>query len=111
MRTAVGLKGYFLNRLSKAARASFCPRGDWLGPGDGGVASGEPSRATVTRGSNSAHSLAWSFIAILAGTGFKHWKSLDGSKWAHCLQQCKAAPHFGQLPRKSMSGGKAVEQL
>ena len=40
----------------------------WLG----GLAAGEESRATVTRGLNIAHSLALSFTGIRSGIGFKH---------------------------------------
>ena len=36
---------------------------------------------------------------------------MEGSKCEHCLQQCRAAPHFGQLPSKSISGSSVVEQL
>jgi len=43
--------------------------------------------------------------------GFKHWKRVEGSKFAHCLQQCNAAPHLGHLPFQSTPGGNAVEQL
>jgi hypothetical protein len=43
--------------------------------------------------------------------GFKHWKRVDGSKWEHCLQQCKGALHFKQLPLKSIPLGNWVVQL
>jgi hypothetical protein len=69
------------------------------------------SRATVTRGENHSHSLAWSFEAILVGMGFRHWKRVEGSKCAHCLQQCSGTPHLGQLPLKSAPLGSAVAQL
>ena len=36
---------------------------------------------------------------------------MDGSKCAHCLQQCKSALHFGHLPFQSTSGERVVEQL
>ena len=65
----------------------------------------------VTRGANSAHSLALSFSAILAGMGFRHWNRVDGSKCVHCLQQCSSALHLGQVPVKSVPGGSVVEQL
>ena len=69
------------------------------------------SLATVTRGLKSSQVLAWSFAATRTSTGFRHWYRVDGSKCAHCLQQCSAEPHFGQLPWKSTSGGSVVEQL
>jgi hypothetical protein len=69
------------------------------------------SRATVTRGEKSAHSFAWSLMAMRKGIGFKHWKRVDGSKWAHCLQQWSAVLHLGQGPLKLVPGGKVVEQL
>jgi hypothetical protein len=67
---------YFLNKLSKAARASVCVRGAMAGlllsaftnAGEGGKA----SRATVTRAENSSHSLAWSFTGIRTATGLRH---------------------------------------
>ena len=69
------------------------------------------SRATVTLGENNAHSLAWSFTGMRTGIGFRHWNRVDGSKCAHCLQQCSAALHFGHGPLKLVPGGKVVEQL
>jgi len=69
------------------------------------------SRATVTRGENSSHGFAWSFDAIRTGTGFRHWNRVEGSKCAHCLQQCSGTPHLGQLALKSIPGGRAVAQL
>lgn len=69
------------------------------------------SRATVTRGLNRSHSLAVSFGEIRTGIGFRHWKRVDGSKCAHCLQQCNATPHLGQFPRQSTSEESCVEQL
>src|SRR5262249_13851249 len=53
----------------------------------------------------------WSFTAMRTGIGFTHWKRVEGSKWAHCLQQCKSAPHFGHLLFQSKSEGNVVEQL
>jgi hypothetical protein len=72
---------------------------------------GNPSRATVTLGENKLHWFPASLIGIRSGIGFKHWKRVDGSKCAHCLQQCNAVPHFGQFRRKSVSAGKAIAQL
>src|SRR5271163_4084519 len=69
------------------------------------------SRATVTRGLNSSHSFAPSLGEMRTGIGFRHWNRVEGSKWAHCLQQCKATPHLGQLARQSTSEDKVVEQL
>jgi hypothetical protein len=43
--------------------------------------------------------------------GFRHWKRVDDSKWAHCLQQCNGVPHFGQGPLNEVPGGSVVEQL
>src|ERR1019366_7791627 len=36
---------------------------------------------------------------------------MEGSKCEHCLQQCSSALHFGQLPARSVSGGRVVAQL
>src|SRR5665811_1245267 len=36
---------------------------------------------------------------------------VEGSKCEHCLQQWSSALHFGQLPARSVSGGKVVAQL
>src|ERR1039457_792229 len=36
---------------------------------------------------------------------------MEGSKCEHCLQQWSSALHFGQLPARSVSGGKVVAQL
>ena len=69
------------------------------------------SRATVTRGENSAQSLALSFTGIRTGIGFKHWNLVEGSKCEHCLQQWRSALHLGQVPVKSVSAGSIVEQL
>ena len=69
------------------------------------------SRATVKRGENNVHSFAWSLSARRTGIGFRHWKRVDDSKFTHCLQQCNAAPHFGQLPVKSVPGCNVVAQL
>ena len=103
----------FLNSASNALRASPGLRGAGPCPltGEGGWAEGDASRATVTRGSNSVHSLALSFTGILTGMGFKHWKRVEGSKCAHCLQQCSAAPHLGQLPVNAVPLGSCVAQL
>ena len=64
----------FLNSASKALRASEELRGPWplLAEGAGGGAEGDASRATVTRGSNSVHSLALSFDGMRTGIGFRH---------------------------------------
>jgi hypothetical protein len=91
-------ESYFLNSALKALRASVELRGVWSFTGAGGGAEGDASRATVTRGSNNVHSLALSFSGMRTGIGFRHWKRVEGSKWEHCLQQCRAAPHFGQFP-------------
>jgi hypothetical protein len=69
------------------------------------------SLATVTRAEKSVHSLCRSFATIRTGTGLVHWNLVDDSKWAHCLQQWRAALHLGQLPVKSVPGGRVVEQL
>src|ERR1700691_3964827 len=70
-----------------------------------------PSLTTVSRGINDWQLLAPSFGEIRSGIGFKHWKRVDGSKCAHCLQQCNSAPHFGHFPFQSTSPCSAVEQL
>jgi hypothetical protein len=70
----------FLNSLSKALRASSGLRGAGAAPaggpgGAGGAAEAPlvvPSRATVTRGVNSAQSFRLSFIAIRTGMGLRH---------------------------------------
>ena len=76
-----------------------------------GVGLLEPSRATVTRGEKSVHSLAWSFKGILTGIGFMHWKRVEGSKCEHCLQQWSCVPHFGHGPLNDVPGCSVVEQL
>jgi hypothetical protein len=43
--------------------------------------------------------------------GFMHWNRVEGSKCEHCLQQWSSALHLGQLPKKSVPGGKVVAQL
>jgi hypothetical protein len=101
---------YFLNRLSNATRASLGLRGAGAFCGSGTLALAA-SRATVTRGLNHVHSFGWSFPAIRAGIGFRHWNRVDGSKWAHCLQQCSETPHFGHKPLKSVPFGSAMAQL
>jgi len=72
----------FLNRLSKAARASLALRGSTIcGTGAAtGCGAETPSRATVTRGLNSSHVLTVPFGEIRTGTGFRHWKRVEGSK-------------------------------
>jgi hypothetical protein len=60
---AIGWVGpsYFLNKLSKAARASSALRGAGITPLPGvcdNVPVGAESRATVTRGENSSHVFA-----------------------------------------------------
>ena len=55
---AARLPVYFLNKLSKAARASLALRGDGtmpLSPTFAALPEGRASRATVTRGENSSH--------------------------------------------------------
>lgn len=111
---ATGAPFYFLKRLSNAARASSALRGAAtfpLSPTFTTGAEGSTSRATVTRGEKSWHVFAWSFMAMRSGIGFRHWKRVEESKCTHCLQQCSAAPHFGQFPLKSMSGGRVTAQL
>jgi len=113
-RSGAALPAYFLNKLSKAARASVALRGEAaipLSPTFATLPDGSASRATVTRGEKSSHVFIWSFSAIRAGIGFRHWKRVEESKCMHCLQQCRAAPHFGQLPRMSTSGGSVTVQL
>jgi len=100
---------YFLNRLSNAARASLGVRG--VGLAVMLTLAEVASLATVTRGLNHVHSLAWSLTAIRAGMGFRHWNRVEGSKCAHCLQQCSAALHFGHVPLKSVPAGNVVAQL
>jgi hypothetical protein len=50
-------------------------------------------------------------MGIRAGIGFRHWNRVEGSKCAHCLQQCSGDPHLGQFPFQSRSEGSVVEQL
>jgi len=98
-----------LKSLSKAARASEELRGAGL-TGSNDRSEYVASLATVTRLPKEAHSFAWSFEGIRTWIGFRHWNRVDGSKCAHCLQQCSAAPHFGQFPLKSVPFGKVVAQ-
>ncbi len=112
------LRVYFLNRRSKASRASLALRGGGVfAPGTGarplpGICADDASRATVTRGENSVHTFAWSFKGMRTGIGLLHWKRVEGSKWEHCLQQWSAVPHLGHLPSKdAVSGSSVVEQL
>src|ERR1051326_31611 len=85
-----GRGGYsFLNRRSKALRASSALRGAG-GPACTGGAAAErpllvPSRATVTRGLNRLQVLALSLIAIRPGIGVRRWKRQDGSQPVHCF--------------------------
>ena len=83
----VCLAVYFLNRFSKAARASLGRR----------LAGVEVSFSRVTRISYNVHSLRASFFAIRSFTGCMHSKRLPGSKYAHCLQECSSKPHFGHF--------------
>jgi len=63
----------FLNRLSKMARASVALLGaGTLGAMDALPLAGAASRATVTRGLKSSHSLDASLGEIRTGTGFRH---------------------------------------
>jgi hypothetical protein len=71
--------GYFLNRLSKAARASSGVRGASVET-TGEEAALEVSRATVTRGLNHSHSFALSFDGMRSRIGFRHWNRAEGSK-------------------------------
>ena len=45
------------------------------------------------------------------GTGLTHWKRVEGSKYAHCLQQWSAVWHLGHSAGKSEPAGSVVEQL
>jgi hypothetical protein len=67
---------YFLNKLSKAVRASLAFRGaGTLSPFTVTLGAGPtfaPSFATVTRGRKSSQVFAWSFTGILTGIGFTH---------------------------------------
>jgi hypothetical protein len=65
---------YFLNSRSNASRASLALRGGGVLMFVTGRGPCEKlaSRATVTRGENNEHSLAWSFTAMRAGTGLLH---------------------------------------
>src|SRR5690349_20909734 len=75
--------GYFLKRLSKAARASLGLRGVGVEAAiTGPLLAGAASRATVTRGLNNWQSFVWSLRGIRTGMGFRHWKRVDGSKCA-----------------------------
>jgi len=107
-------RAYFLNRLSNAARASLALRGAWLipfSPALPAVPEGRASRATVTRGEKYSHVLAWSLRGMRRGIGLTHWNRVEGSKFTHCLQQCRAAWHFGHSPLKSISAASVTPQL
>jgi hypothetical protein len=113
-RARTSLRAYFLNRLSNAARASVALRGAELvpfSPTRPAVPEGSASRATVTRGEKKSHVLAWSLRGMRIGIGLTHWNRVDGSKFTHCLQQCRAAWHFGHSPLKSISAANATPQL
>ena len=46
------------------------------------------------------------------GMGLTHWKRVEGSKYAHCLQQCRAVWHLGHSAGKSepaVKRGGAIE--
>lgn len=110
----VTFRAYFLNRLSNAARASLALRGPWLIPFSPALLAppeGCASRATVTRGEKKSHVLVWSLRGMRIGIGLTHWNRVEGSKFTHCLQQCRAAWHLGHSPLKSISAGKVIPQL
>src|ERR671913_508891 len=75
----------YLNRSSKALRA--------LAGGADLV-----SRSTVVLGSKNVHALRTSFGETLAGTGCWHSNAEPVSKWRHCAQACRSAPHRVQRP-------------
>jgi hypothetical protein len=105
-----------LKSRANASRASAALRG-WgtLAPAIGGRFTCDPalltSLATVTRAEKREHSFGWSLATMRTGTGLLHWKRVEDSKCAHCLQQCKAAAHLGHFPVKSVPGGRVVAQL
>jgi len=84
---------YFLNKFSKAARAS-------LGRKLAGV---DVSFSRVTRISKSAHSFRASFFAMRSLIGCMHSKRLPGSKCVHCLHECNSNPHFGHCPSPELA--------
>jgi len=90
---AQSVEHYFLNKFSKAARAS-------LGRKLAGV---DVSFSRVTRISKSAHSFRESFFAMRSLTGRMHSKRLPGSKYAHCLHECNSKPHFGHCPSPELA--------
>jgi hypothetical protein len=107
-------RAYFLNRLSNAARASVALRGAWLipfSPPLPAAPEGWASRATVTRGEKKSQVLAWSLRGMRSGIGLTHWNRVEGSKFTHCLQQCRAAWHLGHSPLKSISAANVTPQL
>ncbi len=79
---------YFLNKLSNAVRASFGRR----------LAGVEVSFSRVTRISYNPHAFRSSFFAIRSFTGCMHSNRLPGSKYVHCLHECRSNPHFGHFP-------------
>jgi len=85
---------YFLNKLSNAARALLGRR----------LAGVEVSFSRVTRISYNGQSLRSSFLAIRTVTGCMHSKWLPGSKYMHCLQECKSNPHLGHRPSGGIPG-------
>lgn len=88
---------YFLNRFSKAARAS---RGF----------DEEVSRSIVVRWAKKEHSLRASFLGIRAVIGLVHSKRLPVSKKVHCLQLCSSAPQLGHLDCRSIPSGRIAAQ-
>ena len=66
--------GYFLNKLSKAARASLALRGARVVLFSAGLLDGPAgsSRATVNMGVKKSHVFAWSLRGIRSGIGFRH---------------------------------------
>src|SRR5271166_2102891 len=68
---------YFLNKFSKAVRASFGRN----------VAGVEVSFSRVTRISYSSQLLRASFLAMRSFTGCMHSSRLPGSKYVHCLHE------------------------
>src|SRR5687768_14993553 len=75
----------YLNRSSNALRA--------LAGGADLV-----SRSTVVRGSKNVQVLRASFGETRAGTGCWHSNAEPVSKWRHCAQACRSAPHRVHRP-------------
>src|SRR6266850_898499 len=82
---------FFLNRASKAARASV-----GLSAAGPGVAIRRPVASRTLSGRKCEQVLAPIFEATRFGIGWRHSKRAPGSKWTQLRQQWEGALHEGQ---------------